>query len=65
MSSAGVNKINAIKVVRELSPDKIGLKEAKDLVETAPRLVGTGLDRSTAEEFVRRLREVGATAELQ
>jgi ribosomal protein L7/L12 len=63
LSKAGVSKIDVIKIVRELS--LLGLKEAKDLVEAAPALIASGLERSVAEEYVRRLGEVGATAELR
>jgi ribosomal protein L7/L12 len=63
LSVIGSNKINVIKVVRERT--LIGLKEAKDLVEAAPTIVGTGLDRATADAFATALKEAGASASIQ
>lgn len=63
LAAVGSSKISVIKVVRELSG--LGLKESKDLVESAPILVKEHLDRSSAEELQRRLVEVGAQAVLR
>ena len=61
--SAGANKIQVIKVVRELTG--LGLKEAKDLVEGAPKLVKENVDKKTAEELKKKLVEQGATVEIK
>jgi ribosomal protein L7/L12 len=63
LSAIGGNKINVIKVVRELT--NIGLKEAKDLVEAAPTIMASGLERTVAEAFAKRLTDAGATAIVQ
>lgn len=64
LTSAGANKISAIKAVRELVPT-LGLKEAKDLVEAAPKPVLEGVNKQTAEEAKIKLTAAGATVELQ
>lgn len=64
LTGAGANKIAAIKAVRELVPT-LGLKEAKDLVEAAPKPVMEGVNKQTAEEAKQKLTAAGATAELQ
>src|SRR5258706_14718086 len=61
--SAGANKIPVIKVVREITG--LGLKEAKDLVEGAPKPVKGGLTKEQAEDIKKKLTEVGATVELK
>jgi len=61
--SAGANKIPVIKVVREITG--LGLKEAKDLVEGAPKSVKEGLNKDQAEEIKKKLTEVGATVEVK
>ncbi len=58
----GANKINVIKAVRELT--SLGLKEAKDLVEAAPKAVREGAAKDEAEAAKTRLEEAGATVEL-
>ena len=63
LTNAGTNKINVIKVVRELTG--LGLKEAKDLVEAAPKSVKEGLAKAAAEEMKKKLAEAGATVELK
>ena len=63
LAGAGTNKINVIKVVRELTG--LGLKEAKDLVEAAPKPVKEGLPKAAAEEMKKKLVEAGATVELK
>jgi large subunit ribosomal protein L7/L12 len=64
LTNAGANKIGAIKAVRELVPT-LGLKEAKDLVEAAPKPVMEGVNKATAEEAKAKLTAAGATVELQ
>ncbi len=63
LAGAGASKINVIKVVRELTG--LGLKEAKDLVEAAPKPVKEGLSKAAAEEMKKKLAEAGATVELK
>lgn len=63
LSDFGANKINVIKVVRELT--SLGLKEAKDLVEAAPKPVREGAPKEEAEEAKAKLEEAGATVELK
>jgi len=60
---AGDNKINVIKVVREITG--LGLKEAKDLVEGAPKPVKEGVPKAQAEELQKKLTEAGATVEVK
>lgn len=64
LAAAGANKIAAIKAVREIVPT-LGLKEAKDLVEAAPKPVLEGVNKATAEEAKTKLTAAGATVELQ
>lgn len=64
LSQAGVNKISVIKAVREIVPT-LGLKEAKDLVDTAPKEVLTGVNKVTAEEAKKKLETAGAKVELK
>lgn len=64
LTGAGANKIAAIKAVRELV-QTLGLKEAKDLVESAPKPVLEGVNKATAEEAKTKLTAAGATVELQ
>ena len=63
LTSAGTNKIAVIKTVRELTG--LGLKEAKDLVEAAPKAVKDGVPKAQAEEMKKKLAESGATVELK
>ncbi|MEK9145288.1 MAG: 50S ribosomal protein L7/L12 [Elusimicrobiota bacterium] len=63
LTNVGGNKINVIKVVRELTG--LGLKEAKDLVEAAPKAVKEGVAKAQAEEMKKKLIEAGATVELK
>jgi len=63
LAEAGANKINVIKVVREITG--LGLKEAKDLVESAPKPVKTGIAKAEAEEIKKKLEEVGAKVEIK
>jgi large subunit ribosomal protein L7/L12 len=62
LKDAGANKINVIKAVREVTT--LGLKEAKDLVESAPVTVKEGIAKAEAEAVKTKLTEAGATAEL-
>ena len=64
LAAAGDNKIGAIKAVRELVPT-LGLQEAKTLVESAPKEVLTGVNKSTAEEAKKKLEAAGAKVELK
>ena len=63
LKDIGDKKINVIKVVREVTT--LGLKEAKDLVEAAPTNVKEGVTKADAEDVVGKLREAGATVELE
>lgn len=63
LTSAGDKKIQAIKVVRELTG--LGLKEAKDLVDNAPKPVKEGVSKEQAEEIKAKLEEAGGTVELK
>jgi large subunit ribosomal protein L7/L12 len=64
LTAGGANKISVIKAVRELVPT-LGLKEAKDLVEAAPKPVLEGVNKENAEEAKKKLTEAGGTVELQ
>jgi large subunit ribosomal protein L7/L12 len=63
LMAAGANKINAIKVVRELTG--LGLKEAKDLVDGAPKPVKEGVSKDDAEKMKKQLTDAGASVELK
>ena len=63
LASAGDKKINVIKEVRGITG--LGLKEAKDLVEGAPKPVKEGISKGEAEELKKKLEEAGATVELK
>ena len=63
LASAGAQKIGVIKVVREATG--LGLKEAKDLVDGAPKNVKEGISKKDAEELKKKLEEAGATVELK
>ena len=63
LTAIGANKINVIKVVRELT--SLGLKEAKDLVEAAPKAVKEAVSKEEAEAARTRLVEAGATADVK
>jgi large subunit ribosomal protein L7/L12 len=63
LKAAGDKKINVIKVVREVTA--LGLKEAKDLVDGAPKTVKEGLPKDEAEALKKKFEEVGAVVELQ
>jgi large subunit ribosomal protein L7/L12 len=63
LTAVGDSKINVIKAVRELT--QLGLKEAKDLVDAAPKPVLENVSKADADKAVARLKEAGATAELK
>ena len=63
LASAGEKKINVIKEVRAITG--LGLKEAKDLVEGAPKAVKEGVGKDEAEQLKKKLEEAGATVELK
>jgi large subunit ribosomal protein L7/L12 len=63
LTSAGEKKINVIKVVREITG--LGLKEAKELVDNAPKAVKEGIGKSDADEIKAKLEEAGASVELK
>ncbi|HVY91029.1 MAG TPA: 50S ribosomal protein L7/L12 [Hyphomonadaceae bacterium] len=64
LKDAGDKKINVIKVVREVVPN-LGLKEAKDLVEAAPKPVKEGVTKEEAETIKKKLEETGAKVEIK
>jgi len=63
LQAIGGNKINVIKVVREVTA--LGLKEAKDLVEAAPKAVKEGVSKEEAETIKQKLSDAGATVEVK
>jgi large subunit ribosomal protein L7/L12 len=63
LKSAGAQKIQVIKVVRELTG--LGLKDAKDLVDGAPKDVKTGIPKAEADDVAKKLTEVGAEVEIK
>jgi len=63
LTAAGANKVNVIKAVREVTG--LGLKEAKDLVDGAPKAVKEGVSKADAEAIQKKLTEAGATAEVK
>jgi len=64
LASAGANKISVIKAVREVNQN-LGLKDAKDLVESCPKEILNAVNKSTAEEAKKKLEAAGATVELK
>ncbi|HNY41140.1 MAG TPA: 50S ribosomal protein L7/L12 [Bryobacteraceae bacterium] len=63
LTAAGANKINVIKVVREVT--SLGLKEAKDLVEAAPKAIKEGVNKDEAESIKKKFVDAGATVEVK
>ena len=63
LTAAGANKINVIKVVREVT--SLGLKEAKDLVDAAPKPVKEGVSKEEAETIKKKFADAGATVEVK
>ncbi|MBS1797332.1 MAG: 50S ribosomal protein L7/L12 [Acidobacteria bacterium] len=64
LTAAGPNKINVIKVVREVVAG-LGLKEAKDLVDSAPKAIKEGVTKDEAEEIKTKLTDAGASVEVK
>ena len=62
LKSAGAGKLNVVKVVKDLTG--LGLKEAKDLVDGAPKPIKEGVDKATAEDIAAKLKEAGAEVEI-
>jgi large subunit ribosomal protein L7/L12 len=63
LTAAGESKVNVIKVVRELTA--LGLKEAKDLVDGAPKAIKEGVSKADADAALKKLIEAGATGEIK
>lgn len=63
LTAAGGNKISVIKIVREVTG--LGLKEAKDIVDSAPKVVKAGLDKAAAEEMKKKIEATGASVTLK
>jgi large subunit ribosomal protein L7/L12 len=63
LTAVGDNKVNVIKAVREIT--SLGLKEAKDLVDGAPKPVKEGVSKADAEAFAKKLTDAGAKAEIK
>jgi len=63
LTNVGANKVNVIKAVREVT--SLGLKEAKDLVDGAPKPVKEGVSKADAEAILKKLTEAGAQAEVK
>jgi large subunit ribosomal protein L7/L12 len=63
LKSSGASKLNVIKVVREVTT--LGLKEAKDLVDAAPKTVKENIKKEEAEEIKKKIEAAGGTAEIQ
>ncbi len=62
LKSGGASKLNVVKIVKELTG--LGLKEAKDLVDGAPKNIKEGISKGEAEEIANRLKEAGADVEI-
>ena len=62
MKSGGASKLNVVKIVKELTG--LGLKEAKDMVDGAPKTIKEGISKAEAEEITNRLKEAGADVEI-
>src|SRR5215207_2593874 len=62
LKSGGASKLNVVKIVKDLTG--LGLKEAKDLVDGAPKPIKEGVDKATAEEIANKLKEAGADVEI-
>ena len=63
LTAAGDNKVNVIKAVREITA--LGLKEAKDLVDGAPKAIKEGVSKAEADDVLKKLIEAGATGEIK
>jgi large subunit ribosomal protein L7/L12 len=62
LKAAGASKLNVVKIVKDLTG--LGLKEAKDLVDGAPKPIKEGVDKGTADELAAKLKEAGADVEI-
>jgi large subunit ribosomal protein L7/L12 len=62
LKSGGASKLNVVKIVKEITG--LGLKEAKDLVDGAPKPIKEGVDKATADDITARLKEAGADVEI-
>lgn len=62
LKAAGAGKLNVVKIVKDLTG--LGLKEAKDLVDGAPKPIKEGVDRATADDIANKLKEAGAEVEV-
>jgi large subunit ribosomal protein L7/L12 len=62
LKAAGASKLNVVKVVKDLTG--LGLKEAKDLVDGAPKPIKEGVDKATADDIANKLKEAGAEVEI-
>ena len=62
LKAAGASKLNVVKIVKDLTG--LGLKEAKDLVDGAPKPIKEGVDKATADELAAKLKEAGAEVEI-
>jgi len=62
LKSGGASKLNVVKIVKDLTG--LGLKEAKDLVDGAPKPIKTGISKAEADEIVNKLKEAGADVEI-
>jgi large subunit ribosomal protein L7/L12 len=62
LKSGGASKLNVVKIVKDLTG--LGLKEAKDLVDGAPKAIKTGISKGEAEEILTKLKEAGADVEI-
>lgn len=62
LKAAGPNKLNVVKIVKDLTG--LGLKEAKELVDGAPKPVKEGVDKATADDLVAKLKEAGAEVDV-
>jgi|SRR5580658_1335809 large subunit ribosomal protein L7/L12 len=63
LKSSGANKLNVVKIVKDLTG--LGLKEAKDLVDGAPKPIKEGISKADADAIVAKLKEAGADVEMQ
>ena len=62
LKGAGASKLNVVKIVKDITG--LGLKEAKDMVDTAPKNIKEGVSKAEAEEIANRLKEAGADVEI-
>lgn len=63
LKAAGASKLNVVKIVKDLTG--LGLKEAKDMVDGAPKAIKEGVSKAEAEEIANKLKEAGADVEIQ